>query len=1230
MDGYPVGSLDHNIPHILLAGLTSSPTRDLPLNAELRDQAILIRSELPSIQGKDAEALKEYVVRQDGRKQPWNGRDSGKPYKLRVTVAGRSLVLPPRRARLPEGLDAPETPAVLHSPFSPLSPASPLYPDGLMNTDWLQKHEDMVPSVYVSCYTLTSDPTLAMLHDNQLKTDINNIKASLSRSGYRTRFTVVLMSDGTLSPSMQEFMQDRLDNIRKGVALDTKSFFYFSPHDLSKDLEHAADSMLAAVFLQAIEYYRDLGRHARKKRSRGVAPQPTVPPTNTSRTLTVQDWNVRYDYKTAIFAEYRQEMDAALRSYDQAYEGLLSQDVMDIIPSWSPRWNEARMLADVIAIRSMRCLLWAGQTTAAARRWQIHRERIADFVDRRGRGTNNYGWAAWESRWAVVMANLIERVDVRSLAPSTRTLFLQPEKATAGERLQPWEMLHHTGYWYRVAAEHLAVRRALARAIPEEDRRSPESTPASALASKAFQYDTYMCPDPHEEIPIQGMGVNHSQLIIDCLMAARSQFQARRQLRLSAELSLECAKEMVNVKAWDDMVALLRPLWEDMSFRKEGWLNITEDLSWVLRAAAAHAGQGELVVAIDWELLNRKFTRRPKWHYDISRSLEGLKLDSKPKVTINDNLISSFISASFIFKTEDGKAGDACLAQLAIKSNAFPDAPTVNLKGLRIDFQGSLKTITLDNEAGSTAGTEKGNVTLSKVPLTEKTRTDAEEDREGSSGLSGSADLSVKPGHINVYEMAIPLREPGEAHASSVTLVLETDTFILDCTLAFRDLGSADFWFSPSLSRRRIVRQSAHVIQVQARPPKLEIKLAQPLEQFYANEPMDLLVDVINAEDVDAVAKLEVHVFGEQTPPFRVHIENGEEHTAEAGKEEAKLADLSLGTLATSQTTRVKIGLDPVQLSTSYDVTLRVLYHLTTDPVTLIMQVLPVQLTVVNPFEANYDLIPRLHPDPWPSLFDHEGVQDPSTDEAAVQPRGLAQRWCLVCHFASFATDDLELVSMDAEVVACQNHARCTTASRPEVPEGGLRIPPRQMQEAEFDLVAQKFSLDDKGPTSLDLAFVLRWRRAKPSSWAGAGAAAVNTTRMLVPRYIVLGTEPRVLASYSLAKPPTGLVNLHVTIENPSSHFLTFGLTMDPSDEFAFSGSKQTTVHVLPVSRRTVTYRLLPLVRGDYIRPTLVVRDKYFQKVLRIIPTEGMKIDKEGLLVWIPPEEDEEGKEGVE
>jgi hypothetical protein len=51
-------------------------------------------------------------------------------------------------------------------------------------------------------------------------------------------------------------------------------------------------------------------------------------------------------------------------------------------------------------------------------------------------------------------------------------------------------------------------------------------------------------------------------------------------------------------------------------------------------------------------------------------------------------------------------------------------------------------------------------------------------------------------------------------------------------------------------------------------------------------------------------------------------------------------------------------------------------------------------------------------------------------------------------------------------------------------------------------------------------------------------------------------------------------------------------------------------------------------VRGAYVRPGLVVRDKYFQKTLRVIPTEGMKIDQEGLLIWVPGNGKVEGEEG--
>ena len=523
--------------------------------------------------------------------------------------------MPNRSARPPEPSprlhnsqgSSPVPRPILHSALSPLSPGSPVFPDGLLDPKWVEKHQDLVPSAYISFYTFTPDPKLATLHDNQLKTDINNVKRMLSQSGYKTRHIVALLSQGSIIKSPD--VEDRLATIRKSIGLDSKtSLFFLPPRSSPVELQAFVETIISTIYPLSIEYYRDLSKHTRRKRNRGIVPPPTSPPTSgTSQTLSSQGWNVRYDFKLGVFAEFRQEMDAALRSYESGYDGLLGPDVLEAIASWSPRWNEARLLADVFAIRILRCLLWNGNSTAAVRRWQLHRERIRDFVDRRGKGSSTYGWEAWEGRWATVMGEIITKASIADFSSEKTTFFLPPEKGiTIGERLEPFEFLHHPGYWFRLASKHLMARRLRALAIPEEDRSPPGSSPASQIASKTYMYDTYLCPDPHEEYPLPGAkGVDHSLLIIESLTRAISEFEKRKQFRLVHELSLQSANESMRREDWDSAFHILRPLWQKMSFRKEGWLEAVEEVGWALRNAAVHTGDGGAIVAVDWELLNR-------------------------------------------------------------------------------------------------------------------------------------------------------------------------------------------------------------------------------------------------------------------------------------------------------------------------------------------------------------------------------------------------------------------------------------------------------------------------------------------------------------------------------------------------------------------------------------------------------------------------------------------------
>lgn len=591
-----------------------------------------------------------------------------------------------------------------------------------------------------------------------------------------------------------------------------------------------------------------------------------------------------------------------------------------------------------------------------------------------------------------------------------------------------------------------------------------------------------------------------------------------------------------------------------------------------------------------------------------------MKLEQKPVVNVSDASATGFITSSFVFRNKESKAGDFCHAQLSLVSRAMPGSAPVTLSQLRIDFEGSLKPIMLQHSAAAGEIPSAAGISIRRIRLNEEFGDNSEDDLP--TKLHADCDLTLKTGHRLVIEMTVPLREAGEVEPLSVDLKMETKAFDVDMTLPFRDTDAVVGWFSPGSAKARQVRADSRTLNVQPRPPKLEIKIVRQQPQYYANEPIALDIVLQNDEDEAATVKLDVQALGKVIPILRVTAAGKTYATEDQIAEESELNGISLGRINSSSSREVVLGIDPISGPMTYELQLRATYHLETDSATPIIQIFSVQLNLVSPFEANYDLVPRLHPEPWPSLFSPEGLDDINEEDGKQRtPIGLIQRWCLLSHYASFAQEDVRVLDTEVEVTECIGGARCTVGKMTPIKEtDGLLVEPKTMHEAQFELEAQKIQLEDRSPVSLDLTFKILWRRADSPL-----DSPPNTTTMPVGRYTVLGSEPRVLATAFHGQPDeTSTTQLDITIENPSNHLLTFGLTMDPSDEFAFSGAKQTTLHMLPMSRRTTTYRLLPLKRAAYIRPGLVVRDKYFQKVLRIIPTEGMKIDKDGLLVWIP------------
>jgi len=483
---------------------------------------------------------------------------------------------------------------------------------------WLAKHQNRLPSVILTFYFIKSDPSQNTLRDNQIKADINSTKTALAKAGFRTRVAVVLVGEDKLAVTSD--LEDRIAAIRRATALDvSKSLFFLPTSTPDAELPSFVSTVLVTLQPICVEYYRDLTKHARRKKGRGYAPAPPASSARaTSQALTLHGWNVRYDFKLAVFAEFRQEMDVAQRHYESALEELFDPEGdLETTPSWSPRWNDCRLLCDIIAFRILRCQIWRSMTSSASESWSNYKYRMKDLIDRRGKGSDGYGWEAWEARWAKMMAQLIEMAELPISRPpdssvgqedalnaSSNLIYALPEKAySAMERMLPFHHLHHPGYWWGIVSKHVLARRRKAETIPTEDRLPPEEISTAEAARLTRTYDTYLVPQPHEEIPSSGLSTYDYLLDVQSqIERAESEFFSRGQVRTAHSLRIEFSRELIRAGRYGEALESLRPVYDDMHWRRDGWLSLATEISQLMYRCALEVNEKRLALELAWEL----------------------------------------------------------------------------------------------------------------------------------------------------------------------------------------------------------------------------------------------------------------------------------------------------------------------------------------------------------------------------------------------------------------------------------------------------------------------------------------------------------------------------------------------------------------------------------------------------------------------------------------------------
>ena len=1114
---------------------------------------------------------------------------------------------------------------------------------------WITKHQTQLPSALLLFLPFTADPNTSSLLDNKVKNEINGIRGTLSSTNYKTRLVVVLLADGPIDLSE---IEDRLGNIRKAAYLSDSKILYFLPSEASADeIDEFTNSVLSSVHQPCVEYYRDLSKHARRKRSRSATPQPTVPPSN-GHPLSSHGWNARYEFKLGVFAEFRQEMDAACRNYESAYESLFVPEMIDSIAAWSPRFNEARLLSDVIVFRILRCLLWTGQTTSAVRTWTSHRDRTQDLINRRGKGTDNYGWEAWQSTWAKTMADLLSRSNQPTLNvkipenPNIMSIFADPEKSlSVGERLTPWENLPHQGYWLEISQNHTQRRRNLAQQIPPEDRQPPGQSPASAIASKAQTYDTYLTREPSDEIPVSGQGgFDYLREIISTLEAAEGHYKDRGQARMLEILGLKKALEFLQAETWPEAALILQPLWKSQLWRRAGWWRLLQHIGWALLDCATKLDDPEMILRLKWELANSIFTPKPDTSLDMHKALDHLPLsNNRLEIALDVQEAAARVVSSFTFVAAEGHVGEPLDCQFLLRSSAQAGTPPLSLTEAKLVFEGALRPVYI---GASELESNEDPVDVASISLQDTSRVANPGNKRSSAGaiasMSGRGNLTLAAGQTRVFNLQVTPREAGEVSVASITLMLEEERFSLTVTNSDFDGAYSHWWESKSRTPlRRDIGPSRELwkAQILPKPPKVEIQAKNFSQAYYTNEEIQLDLDIINNEEEAAIASVEARLISPVKGAAKMRWLDEMSKTVDEDGEDVlqTLPPKNLSLIQSSSTSAISLVISKTVAALDHELEVAVAYTLESDTESILRKVLTLDIAVIRPFEANYDFTPKLDIEPWPNFFSPPAMADPSQ---APTPQGLTQNFTVTANLVSFATDPIVIegilltstkVTGGAICSATTGVVKHTDFTIAEDEKISTSISPEQSQAFNFSLSVQKLVLGDRHSVSLDLALEIGWRRLHSDK--------MHTTILEVPRFVVPIAEPRVLLTAEKKRPVGSegmLMDVYVLkyfLENPSMHFLTFNLSMESSEDFAFGGPKACAVSLVPMSKEEVKYRILSRRfkeqagrngKGDWVRVQLNVVDAYFNQTLKVQPAaveggreERVKVDKKGGIVLL-------------
>ncbi|KAG8739213.1 hypothetical protein FRC10_005870 [Ceratobasidium sp. 414] len=628
MNGYPSELIAQHVPLMFVAGLDApaanvppppTPAKlPTPVPSRSRERMSIIDLPPPSTHSDPFAVLTGRLRAALGSRKGavW---DAEPGRRFHVVLVDRTVSLPPRKIQLPAGQGA-QAPLPARSPLSPLTSSSPLHPDGLIAPIWIRKHIELVPSVFVLFTRLWEAPSpksplepkpdAEAGEEKQRDTDLAMEIAARKRStGERgIKLTVVLLA--TRRALDDPSLDARLSFIRRQGGLDSRAALFVLSPISSSELNEFVKSLQDALHESAMEYYVAHSKRVRRKRNRhnhGTAPiVPQALGTGSGRPLNAQGWAVRYEYKMATFAEFRDEQEVARKHYEDCWNALVDMfGSTAVLPPRTKRWAEAKVLADCVTVKICKLYLYSAATSRALAHFNKHLHRFADLSRGWGIGDETYEFWSWMARQHRILAELLEQglrngLRIPSLAPSPLPHTLTPVPAVVdpsasvaglpqpapGQGVIPVSpghnpslSLQHPGFYYYIAAGCSVQRLARFKAITDP---SPVSaTPAFANEKK----------------------IDHHSLIVELFTKAYETFKQQQtgQSRLTYYIAYRIAETHYENGKFDLAVKFFERIAK--TYRTERWATLLRPALALWYDCARHLADIELSVRVLLEML---------------------------------------------------------------------------------------------------------------------------------------------------------------------------------------------------------------------------------------------------------------------------------------------------------------------------------------------------------------------------------------------------------------------------------------------------------------------------------------------------------------------------------------------------------------------------------------------------------------------------------------------------